>query len=105
MSKNNPAKKKVVIPTQPAAGEPAKARTRTAASAPERELTFGKDTYIWMGAGLALIALGMILMSGGAMPNPETWDPSIIYSPMRVTVAPMVILLGLAVEVYAIFKK
>jgi FtsH-binding integral membrane protein len=100
-SKNNPPKKKVVVAAQPAAP-----RTRTApAATPSRELTFGKDTYIWMGIGLLLIAVGMALMSGGAMPDANTWDNNLIYGFRRVTLAPIVILLGLAVEVYAIFKK
>jgi hypothetical protein len=44
-------------------------------------------------------------MSGGAMPSPDVWDESIIYSPMRIVVAPILILIGLGVEVYAIFVK
>jgi hypothetical protein len=72
---------------------------------PKEPLIFGKTNYIWMGAGAALIGLGMILMAGGAMPSPDVWDESIIYSPMRITVAPICIIAGLIVEVFAIFKK
>lgn len=100
-SKNNPPKKKVVVSAQPATP-----RTRTApAATPARELTFGKDTYIWMGIGLALIGVGMALMSGGAMPDANTWDNDLIYGFRRITLAPIAILLGLGIEVYAIFKK
>jgi Protein of unknown function (DUF3098) len=72
---------------------------------PKEPLIFGKTNYIWMGAGAGLIALGMILMAGGAMPSPDVWDESLIYSPMRITVAPICIIAGLIVEVFAIFKK
>ena len=54
--------------------------------------------------GLAVIAVGMVLMSGGAMPSPDVWDESLIYSHRRITLAPIVILIGLGIEVYAIFK-
>ena len=56
-------------------------------------------------AGIGLIALGLILMQGGAMPSPDVWDDSLIYSTRRIILAPFVILLGLGVEIYAIFKK
>jgi len=39
------------------------------------------------------------------MPSPEVWDESLIYSGRRITLAPMVILAGLIVNVYAIFVK
>jgi Protein of unknown function (DUF3098) len=55
--------------------------------------------------GIAIMAVGFVCMSGGAMPSPDVWDESIIYSPMRIIVAPILILIGLAVEVYAIFVQ
>lgn len=72
--------------------------------APE-DLLFGKNNYRLMLIGLALVVLGFILMSGGKMPDANTWDESIIYSFTRITLAPMVILVGLGIEVYAIFAK
>ncbi|MBK8504881.1 MAG: DUF3098 domain-containing protein [Saprospiraceae bacterium] len=58
-----------------------------------------------MGAGAGLIFLGMLLMLGGSMPSPDVWDDSIIYSFRRTVLAPIVILAGLVVEIYAIFKR
>ena len=58
-----------------------------------------------MGGGVLLIALGLILMSGGAMPSPDVWDESIIYSTRRTILAPIVMLAGLGLEIYAIFKR
>jgi Protein of unknown function (DUF3098) len=68
-------------------------------------LVFGRENYKWMLIGIAIMAVGFVCMSGGAMPNPDVWDESIIYSPMRIIVAPILILIGLAVEVYAIFVQ
>jgi hypothetical protein len=106
MSKK-PSKRKVVVTTTPKAStrNPAQARTRANADSNQRELTFTRDTYIWMGIGFGLVLLGMILMSGGDMPSSDVWEEDIIYSTRRTLIAPIIILAGLVVEVYAIFKK
>ncbi|MBK9257268.1 MAG: DUF3098 domain-containing protein [Saprospiraceae bacterium] len=69
------------------------------------DLLFGKKNFIIIGVGIALIFLGFVLMSGGHMPSPDVWDESLIYSHRRITLAPMLILAGLALQVYAIFAK
>jgi hypothetical protein len=85
--------------------------TRTKVSGPSvfgqrnDELVFGRENYKWMLIGLAVMFVGYICMSGGAMPSPDVWDESIIYSPIRIAVAPILILTGLVIEIYAIFKK
>ena len=67
---------------------------------------FSKENYIWMLAGLILIALGMFLMSGGkSNTDPAVFNKEEVYSPIRITVAPILILAGLIAEVFAIFKK
>lgn len=66
---------------------------------------FGRASFIWIGIGVALVILGMLLMAGGAMPSPDVWDESLIYSFRRITLAPIVILSGLGVVTYAILKK
>ncbi len=66
---------------------------------------FAKENYTWMLIGGVIIALGMILMSGGKSADPTVFDTKEVYSTTRITVAPILIVLGLLVEVYAIFKK
>lgn len=66
---------------------------------------FGKTNYLLMLAGVVVIALGMILMSGGKSADPNVFDPKEVYSFTRITIAPVLIVLGLVLEVYAIFKK
>lgn len=73
--------------------------------APEAVFIFGRINYIFMLAGAACLALGLALMSGGEMPDPDTWDPGIIYSFRRITLAPMVMIVGLILLVFAIFKR
>lgn len=82
-----------------------KNKPKAAIVAPEPTFIFGRINYIFMLAGAACLALGLILMSGGAMPNPDTWDDSIIYSFRRITLAPMVMIVGLILLIIAIFKR
>jgi hypothetical protein len=55
--------------------------------------------------GGLVIALGMFLMSGGKSEDPNVFSNNEVYSSTRITVAPILIVLGLLIEVYAIFKK
>lgn len=66
---------------------------------------FARDNYVWMLIGAVVIALGMILLSGGKSSDPNVFDTSEVYGTVRLTVAPILILLGLGIEIYAIFKK
>ncbi|MBL7697831.1 MAG: DUF3098 domain-containing protein [Chitinophagaceae bacterium] len=77
---------------------------KKAPQAPSNNL-FGKENYVWIIAGLAVIALGLILMAGGKSDDPNVFNPKEVYSFTRITVAPILILLGLALEVFAIFRK
>ncbi|MDO5105535.1 DUF3098 domain-containing protein [Capnocytophaga sp.] len=64
-------------------------------------LIFGKKNYLFMLIGLGIIALGFILMSGGGSDDPNVFDPS-VFDFQRIRLAPTLVLLGFAVEVYAI---
>jgi hypothetical protein len=66
---------------------------------------FSKENFTWMIIGGAVIALGMFLMSGGKNPDPNNFDTNLVYSKTRITIAPILIVAGLLIEIYAIFKK
>ncbi len=66
---------------------------------------FTKENYIWMAAGVVLIAIGMLLMAGGKSDNPGVFNEKEVYSTTRITIAPILILAGLVVEIFAIFRK
>lgn len=66
---------------------------------------FSKENFILMLVGGLVIALGMFLMSGGKSEDPTVFSTSEVYSSTRITVAPILIIVGLLIEVYAIFKK
>lgn len=55
-------------------------------------------------AGIVLIIIGYMLMAGGGSDNPDVFNPE-IFSSRRITVAPLIIMLGLLVEIVAIMYK
>ena len=62
---------------------------------------FEKKNYLIMAIGLIVIALGFITMSGGGSDNPAVFDPS-IFNFRRIHLAPALVLLGFAIEIYPI---
>ena len=66
---------------------------------------FSKKNYLWMGIGIACILIGFMLMSGGKSPDPHAFLYDKIYSFRRITLAPIVILIGFGIEAYAILMK
>lgn len=54
--------------------------------------------------GIACIVLGFILMAGGGSDDPNVFNPE-IYNWRRIRLAPALVLLGFAIEVYAILLK
>lgn len=66
---------------------------------------FGRENLLWMAVGAALILAGILLMAGGKSPDPNVFDDREVYGFRRITLAPILIVLGLATEVYAIMKK
>jgi hypothetical protein len=66
---------------------------------------FGKSNYTWMLVGAALILIGMLLMSGGKSADPNVFNTDEVYSFRRITLAPILIIAGFIVEIFAIFKK
>lgn len=71
----------------------------------KQDFLFDKSNYKWMLIGVGFILLGLILMAGGKSSDPHVFNYDEVYSFRRITLAPIMILLGLGVEVYAIIKK
>ena len=59
----------------------------------KRPMPFGAKNYALMGAGLLVVVVGFILMSGGGDHTVTEFDES-IYSVRRITIAPIMVLLG-----------
>ena len=65
---------------------------------------FQKSNYQWLVAGLGLLAVGYILMSGGAAEDPTAFSEE-IFNFRRITLAPIVVLGGYGTIFYAILKR
>jgi Protein of unknown function (DUF3098) len=106
------SKKKVITSTQKKTTDtetskvsPTTSKSKSTPTTGQDKLIFGKRNYMFIGIGFGLILLGMLLMSGGGMEDPNEWKPEVVYSMRRTLLAPIVILSGLALQVYAIFTK
>lgn len=76
----------------------------------ENTFYFGKENYKWMLIGLAFIVVGFLLMMGAdantidGKLDPNAWNDD-IFSIRRIRIAPLFIVIGFAIEVYAILKR
>lgn len=68
------------------------------------ELAFGKLNYILMGVGIALLAIGYLLLSGGGSDDPNVFNPA-MFDSRRLVWAPILIVIGFVVEIVAIMYK
>jgi hypothetical protein len=68
------------------------------------EFLFDKVNYKILLVGLAVIALGFILMSGGGSEDPNVFNEA-IFSFRRIRLAPAVVLLGFGITIYSILKN
>jgi len=71
---------------------------------PSFGFALGKQNYVLLAIGFAIIVFGFVLMAGGGSDDPEVFDES-IYSFQHITLAPMVVLIGFVFEIYAIMKR
>lgn len=65
---------------------------------------FQKENYIILLAGILVIALGFILMSGGGSDDPNVFNKD-VFSFRRIRLAPTVIFIGFGICIYSIFKS
>ena len=70
----------------------------------KNKLLFGKRNYKFMLIGLFLIEFGFILMSGGGSDDPNIFNEE-IYSFRRIRLAPILVITGFIIEVYAILTR
>jgi hypothetical protein len=67
-------------------------------------LALTRTNYQWMAIGILVLIVGYLLMSGGAAEDPTAFSEE-IFSPRRITLAPIVVLLGYGTIFYAILKR
>ena len=67
-------------------------------------MPLSKRNYLYMLIGVVVIVLGFVLMSGGGEHTATEFDYS-VFSFRRITLAPIVVIAGFAIEIYAIMKR
>jgi hypothetical protein len=90
-------KKKIAVKDKPAGTRAVEPESRSG-------FAFGKENYRLLLIGLGLIVLGLLLMIGGGSNNPKVFSTA-IFDFQRLTLAPLLILAGYVVEIFAIMKK
>lgn len=84
---------------------PQKKTTTTRTKETVTNTLFSKDNYKWMLIGLVVMAIGFFLMAGGKSNDPNVFNDKDVYSTTRITIAPILIIAGLIIEIFAIMKK
>lgn len=69
-----------------------------------KRMPLSMKNYIMMLIGAGIIVIGFMLMAGGGDHTATHFDES-IYSFRRITLAPIVVIIGFAFEIYAIMKR
>ena len=70
----------------------------------EVKMPFGRDNYLWVIIGLAFLLIGFLLMIGGGSENPDGFNEA-IFNFRRLTLAPILVLIGFGIQIYAIMKR
>jgi len=98
------SKKQPPARSQATVSKPGKSEEQPVKTSNVGEFAFGKENYRLMLIGLAFIAVGFLLMVGGGSTDPGKFNPE-IFDFRRITLAPILILAGYVIEVFAIMKK
>jgi len=68
------------------------------------DFLFDQINYKFLLIGIAVIALGFILMAGGGSTDPNVFNED-VFSFRRIRLAPTVVLIGFGITIYSIFKN
>jgi Protein of unknown function (DUF3098). len=69
-----------------------------------KNFAVGKENLKLILIGFVIVVIGFVLMSGGGSSDPNVFDEN-IFSFRRITLAPIVVLVGFGFVIYAIMKK
>lgn len=65
------------------------------------KFAFTKNNYILLGVGVIFIIIGLFLMQGGGSEEPSNFNEE-LFSFQRITLAPIIIITGFIINVFAI---
>lgn len=71
----------------------------------KKMFVFDRSSYILLLIGIVVNVIGFLLMIGGAASSPDEFNAEELFSTRRITIAPIIILLGYGIILYGIMKK
>lgn len=71
----------------------------------KKNFLFNKSNYVYLIIGVVLNVIGFLMMIGGGAESPNDFNGEELFSTMRITISPIIILLGYVVIIYSIMKK
>jgi hypothetical protein len=78
--------------------------TKKAEDSSRPVFAFGKENYLIMLAGVALLIIGFVLMTGGGSKDPNVFNED-MFDFRRLTLSPILILVGFGLGIVAIMKR
>lgn len=70
----------------------------------EEGFAIPRENYKYMVIGFIIVIIGFLLMLGGGSDDPKVFNKE-MFNTQRIIIAPIVVLLGYAFEVWVIMKK
>ena len=70
----------------------------------DKGFALGKENLRLLMIGFAIIVVGFVLMIGGSSPDPKIFNKE-IFNFQRITLAPIIVMVGFVFEIFAIMKK
>lgn len=68
------------------------------------KMVFEKTNYLLMIVGVAFIIIGLVLLAGGGSEDPSVFNEE-IFNARRIKIAPLLMLIGFVLEIFAIMWK
>lgn len=81
-----------------------KEKNTPAGQTEDPRMPLARKNYIWLAIGLAVVLLGFVLMAGGGSNSPDEFNDA-MFSWRRITLAPILVVAGFAIEAFAIMKR
>ncbi len=105
MAKTNKPETKSSVSVTTGANPSATKATASKSSAPQGKFMFDQMNYTLLMIGLVVLVIGFIAMTGGADHDPNVFSKAEKFSFRRVTLAPILVLLGFGIQIVAIFYR
>lgn len=71
----------------------------------KEKFVFGKENYLLIVGGFVVTLIGFFLMIGGGSEDPNVFNEEELFSPIRITLAPFLVIAGYIVVIYGIMKR